>query len=209
MATVSLETSRKNRRRVMFGPESAGTWMTDLEFDSGDFEEGWRYELIHGVLVVSPIPGNAQVDPNEQLGYLLRRYREEHPRGSALDATLPERYVRWRRNRRIADRLIWAGLGRRPNTSRDVAAIAVEFVSRGKVNRRRDYQEKRDEFMALGIREYWIIDRFDRTMTVFSMTGGKVRRRVVRESETYRTKLLPGFELPLAQLFQFADRWED
>lgn len=208
MATVSLQFSREFRGEK-FGPESAGTWMTDDEFDSGDFEEGWRYQLIHGVLVVSPIPGNAQVDPNEQLGHMLRRYGEEHPRGSALDATLPERYVRWRRNRRIADRLIWVGLGRRPNTSRDTATIAVEFVSRGKVNRRRDYKEKRREFMARGIREYWIIDRFDRVMTVFSKIAGRVRRRVVRESETYRTKLLPGFELPLAQLFQFADRWED
>jgi Uma2 family endonuclease len=60
--------------------------------------------------------------------------------------------------------------------------------------------------MAIGIQEYWIIDCFQRTMTIFVQRG---RKRVIREDQTYRTELLPGFELPLARLFALADRWPE
>src|SRR5208337_602516 len=39
------------------------------------------------------------------------------------------------------------------------------FVSEGKRNRPRDYHEKRTEYLAAGVREYWINDRFARTLT--------------------------------------------
>ena len=41
----------------ILGPESAGMLMTPEEFDAvNDYDENYRYELIHGVLVVNPIP---------------------------------------------------------------------------------------------------------------------------------------------------------
>jgi Uma2 family endonuclease len=87
--------------------------------------------------------------------------------------------------------------------------VVVEFVSAGRRDRKRDYEEKRDEYRAIGIREYWIIDRFNRRMTVYQFEGGKAHRRVVKEEQVFTTELLPGFELPLAGLFTFADRWPD
>jgi Uma2 family endonuclease len=182
--------------------------MSDEEFDDADFDDEWVYELINGVLVVSPVPAEGEVDPNEELGVMLRVYKRSHPHGAALDKTLPERYVRWPHSRRKADRLIWAGLGRRPDPKRDLPAIAVEFVSRGRRNQQRDLDEKVDEYMALGILEYWIVDRFKHTMTVATMVRGRVKQRVIRAHQTYRTKLLPGFELRLADLFKLADEWE-
>jgi Uma2 family endonuclease len=61
--------------------------------------------------------------------------------------------------------------------------------------------------MAIRVKGYWIIDRFQRVMTVFLRRGGKVIRRVVKEHETYMTDLLPGFELRLSALLAVADRW--
>jgi Uma2 family endonuclease len=73
------------------GLESAGVPMTPEEFDAvEEWDECYRYELIHGVLVVSPLPLEQEADPNELLGYLLRRYGDDHPQGSALNKTLPE-----------------------------------------------------------------------------------------------------------------------
>ena len=208
MATALLRRETRSRPPEVVGIACAGIRMTDEEFDAADFDDEWVYELINGVLVVSPVPGEGEVDPNEELGRMLRNYREQHPRGKALDKTLPERYVRWPHSRRKADRLIWAGLGRVPDPKRDLAAIAVEFVSRGRRNQYRDYEEKLDEYMALGILEYWLIDRFNRTMTVAAMVRGQVKRRVIRANQVYRTKLLPGFELRPADLFKLADEWE-
>lgn len=209
MAIGLLPPQTSTRPPSVIGIECAGIRMTDVEFDAADFDDEWRYELIDGVLVVSPVPSEAEVDPNEELGHVLRTYRESHPQGRALDKTLPERYVFWPHNRRKADRLIWAGLGRRPNAKRDVPTAAVEFVSRGRRNRIRDYEEKLEEYVALGIMEYWIIDRFDRTMTVFMNVGGKLKKRVVQANQTDRTKLLPGFTLRPADLFRVADEWDE
>jgi Uma2 family endonuclease len=105
--------------------------------------------------------------------------------------------------------VIWAGLGRLPRPKVDVPTIAVEFVSAGKRNWLRDYEEKRDEYMALGVREYWVIDRFRRTLTVFRKARRKWQKLVIREGETYQTPLLPGFELPLAELLAVADQWKE
>jgi Uma2 family endonuclease len=191
---------------VVLGPDLAGTLMTPEEFDAvEECDEDYVYELIRGVLIVSPPPSEEERDPNEELGFLLRLYREQHPQGTALDATLSEQYVRTLDSRRRADRVIWAGLGRQPNPRRDVPTIVVEFVSPGKRNRLRDYVEKRGEYLAIGVAEYWVIDRFRRTLTVYRAGEPDV---VVPHDGTYRTPRLPGFELPLARVLAAADRWQ-
>ncbi len=203
MTTAEIET------KVYLCPELAGTLMTPEEFDAvEDYDEDYRYELIDGRLIVTPIPLEAQTDPNEELGHLLRTYKEQHPQGSALDRTLYERYVRTQASRRLADRVIWAGLGRMPDPRTDVPTIVVEFVSRRRRDRRRDYEEKREEYLAIHVAEYWIIDRFRRSMTVVRNQPGGPQELVVGENETYQTPLLPGFELPLGRLLAVADAWE-
>jgi Uma2 family endonuclease len=214
MATATL--SRKRKRKppeldYQFGIESAGILMTPEEFDNAeyeDFDPAWDYELINGVLIVSPIPMKQETDPNEELGRRLRNFQEDHPNGKILNATLPEQYVRSGRNRRKADRVIWAGLGRLPRNN-EKPTIIVEFVSSRKRDRERDYDTKRREYEKIKIKEYWIIDRFQRTMTAHILESGKFQTTVFQARQIYRTELLPGFELPISKLFALADRWDD
>ena len=113
-------------RKLRLDFESAGMLLTPEEFDAvDDYDDEYRYELIRGVIVVNPIPSEGEVDPNDELGFLLRLYKEQHPQGAALDSTLPERYVRTATSRRRADRVIWAGMGRLPDSKRDPPQIAV------------------------------------------------------------------------------------
>lgn len=196
--------------RLKIGFDTAGVRMTPEEFDAiseGDYDENYRYELIDGVLVVHAIPLPDETDPNELLGHLLLTYQETHPEGKVLDKTLPQQYVRTRNGRRIADRLLWTGLGRRPNLRRDVATVAVELVSAGRRNWQRDYEQKRDEYREVGLKEYWIIDRFRRTLTVYRYTPEGIQDVTVAETEVYKPELLPGFELPLARILAAADSW--
>ena len=65
------------------------------------------------------------------------------------------------------------------------------------------------EYMEAGISEYWLIDRFQRTMTVFRRPRKRVREIVITEDETYETPLLPGFELPLRKPLEVADLMEE
>ena len=64
-----------------FGRESNGILMTPAEFDRAEFEEGWRYELINGVLIVSPIPSNRRNRPQRMARHILLDYQETHPSG--------------------------------------------------------------------------------------------------------------------------------
>lgn len=194
--------------RYRLGPWSAGSLMTPEEFDAAEFEEGWRYQLIHEVLIVSPPPLRQERNPNEALGHWLLTYQETHPQGNVLDLTLPEETVYTTPNRRRADRVIWVGLGHLPGL-KETPTIVIEFVSEGRANRRRDYETKRAEYRALGVREYWIFDRFERTLTVVVFGPNGDQMRVLKEDETFAPPLLPGFELPLARLFALADRWPE
>jgi Uma2 family endonuclease len=191
----------------IYGPDSNGIVMTPRQFDRAEFAEGYRYELINGVLVVSSTPSLSERDPNQALGRWLLDYQEHHPEGIALDFTIHEHIVQTGGNRRHADRVIWSGLGRLPKRN-ETPAIVVEFVSAGKRNIERDYETKRDEYLGCGVREYWIFDRFEHSLTVFQTAGSRrSRKRVFTENQIYSTDLLPGFRLHLERLFALADRW--
>ncbi|HEY2253368.1 MAG TPA: Uma2 family endonuclease, partial [Planctomycetaceae bacterium] len=139
---------------LVLGLEHNGICMTAEEFDAvEEYDDLYTYELIHGVLVVNPIPLAQERGPNQELGHQLLKYKESHPQGRALDDTLEEEYVRTSEGRRRADRVIWAGLGRQPNLEMDVPTIVVEFLSAGRRSWQRDYIEKRGEYLRLGIIE--------------------------------------------------------
>lgn len=55
--------------------------------------------------------------------------------------------------------------------------------------------------------EFWIIDRFQRIMTVYGKDVSPTGERVIAEHEIYQTPLLPGFEMPLARILATADAW--
>ena len=193
---------------LQLGPHSNGWILSPREFDAAEFEVGWRYELINGVLIVNPPPSLQERDPNEELGHWLRNYQQSHPQGASLDFTVSEQTVHIGPHRRRVDRAIWAGAGRLPGQN-ETPTITVEFVSPGRRSRQRDYELKRDEYRLAGVREYWIIDRFDRVLVVHAFTLETTATAVLHQEQIYTTPLLPGFELPLAQLLALSDRWSD
>jgi Uma2 family endonuclease len=184
--------------------------MTTAEFDSlwpQDVDDRYRYELINGVLVVSPFPGIGERGPNDFLGYLIQSYFESRPAGPPFYDTLPEQTI-ITANRRRADRVIWAKFNRKPDLENDFPSIIIEFVSAAR--RRdaiRDYETKRDEYLAAGVKEYWIIDRFRRVMTVYFPAAAGPIYVLVAENQSYETNLLPGFTLPLARILEKADMY--
>lgn len=198
-----------------YGPGSAGLRMKPEEFDgipASEFVRGYRYEVIDGVLVVTPPVVDAEADPNDELGHLLRAYLETHRAKRPFDQTRPERHVPGTPNRRSCDRAVWIGLDRLPDTLCDVPAIVTEFVSSGRRDALRDdYEERREEYLAAGVKEFWIVDRFRRVMTIYKTKkagrSSTTTYDIVTEGQSYETKLLPGFTLPLSRLLEKADQW--
>ncbi len=89
----------------------------------------------------------------------------------------------------------------------ETPTIIVEFVSEGKVNQERDYVAKRAEYREIGVKSYWVVDRFRRSLTVYIFGGEKDEEHLIPEGQKYAPPLLPGFELDVARLLAFADQW--
>lgn len=186
------------------GPDDNGIRMTPEEFDAiDDWDRDYLFELVQGVLIVTPSPGVDERKPNDVLGHWILTYQESHPSGSCVDDTLPEQYLATSYGRRRADRVIWIGLGRDPNINKDIPQIAIEFVSEQRRDWHRDYCTKRDEYREIGVAEYWVIDRHDRSLTVFGPEGDQ---RLL-EGDVLRTSLMPGFELSEDKLMATIDRY--
>ena len=87
--------------------------------------------------------------------------------------------------------------GRRPPT------LAIEVVSEG--GETRDYETKRQEYLVYGLREYWIVDPQTRRVTVLSRDGDVWVERVFQGDQTIETRVLPGFEGRVADLWLDAE----
>jgi Uma2 family endonuclease len=79
-----------------------------------------------------------------------------------------------------------------------VPHIVVEVVSRG--GTRRDYVEKAEEYLRIGVREYWVLDPAKRQMLVHHRAGDTWTRQAVPAGKSYRTPLLPGLVVRPAEL---------
>ena len=82
--------------------------------------------------------------------------------------------------------------------------IVVEILSS---DRRRDLVRKRQVYAEAGIAEYWIVDELNRTVTPLELSGNEyVERGVLTDDDTLTTVLLPGLEIPLADIFRERSR---
>ncbi|MEM1061441.1 MAG: Uma2 family endonuclease [Planctomycetota bacterium] len=192
---------------VYLDRSSSGMLMTPDEYDAvTDWDRDYRFELIRGVIAVSPAPAIGSRYPSDWFAAVLRAYSRTETGKTVMPITVSEHDLEPPNGRRRADRVIWCGLGRMPDFKRDVPQIAIEFVSETTRDRHRDFVEKRREYLELGVREYWIVDRFGRSLTVCTTPAGETGVTVVRAAGVYRTDLLPGFELKFDELLGEIDK---
>jgi Uma2 family endonuclease len=83
------------------------------------------------------------------------------------------------------------------------AGIVIEVVCTSSTHR--DYENKREDYWELGVREYWIVDLDRRSLTVLRRGRGKWTEKAVAEDGSYTSRLLPGFTLNLAPVFAAMD----
>lgn len=86
------------------------------------------------------------------------------------------------------------------------ADLVVEVVSQGRENRERDYVQKREEYAAAGIAEYWIVDPQERRVIILVLDGAVYcEQGIYRPGETAASHSLPGFAVPVQELFARCD----
>ena len=90
--------------------------------------------------------------------------------------------------------------GARPKDCRGrrIPALAVEVVS---VGTKRDYQTKREEYLAYGLLEYWIVDPQLRRVTVLARHGDVWEERAFQGDERIESLVLPDFATKVSDLW--------
>ena len=85
--------------------------------------------------------------------------------------------------------------------------IVIEILSS---DRNRDLVRKRQLYAESGVPEYWIFDSRNDTVTPLELQGGQyVERGILTSDDTLTTPLLPGLDIPLADLFHHRQRPRD
>jgi Uma2 family endonuclease len=80
--------------------------------------------------------------------------------------------------------------------------LVVEVLSPGASNERRDREVKRKLYARRGVREYWIVDWQRRQIEVFRRLDTALELvATLLEDDSLRSPLLPGFALPVGELF--------
>jgi len=188
---------------------------TTTRFTSRDLEafpdpiDGTRYEIIDGELIVSKQPTLEHQYTNLMIAVALQNWTEQtdlgyvfHTPGLILhdeQDVVPdvvwishERYMQSRRS---------------DNKLHSAPELAVEVLSPGGPNERRDREVKLKLYSRIGVEEYWIADWRTRTMEVYRRVEGELQLVITLSGNvTLTSPLLPGFNMPLRKLWGPASR---
>jgi Uma2 family endonuclease len=186
--------------QLHLGLDDHGRALSEDEFADALYDGPYTYELVDGRLVVMSPEGTGHVDQSEPWRDRLGAYRLTHP--EVVRAVVSQAWTRIdAKNARIAD--IGVYLGRSLDAldiPRQVPDLIFEFVSPSKTDKRRDYVEKRADYEKFGVPEYVIVDRFDKKVTVLTLGETGYQERVLALADVYRSPLLPGLEVRLAEV---------
>jgi Uma2 family endonuclease len=189
------------------GPADNGRRMRLAVFEHADEEPGYLYEFGRGRIVVSDVPDENHLGQVDALRDQLHTYKVSHPDAIHRIAGGSECKLLTRlfESERHPDIAVYKSPP--PEAEEEVWGIwipelVIEVVSAS--SRMRDYGEKSDEYLAIGVHEYWVVDARKQALTAKRRVASVWRDRVIKPSERYRTPLLPEFELNLAAVFAAA-----
>jgi hypothetical protein len=83
-----------------------------------------------------------------------------------------------------------------------VSELVIEVVSPS--SRKRDYDEKPEEYLRAGVKEYWIVDADMRAMTVLRRSRSRWIETKVAPPSVHRTRLLPCLAFSIESVFKSA-----
>ena len=201
-----------DRRSTSSEPQYVGLRMTAADYAALP-DDDFKYELIDGVVVMSPSPTFGHQDIAGEIESQIRAFLRRHPIGRVVretDVTLdPIRVYRpdlvFLSNERVP---------RRDERIRAIPNVIVEVLS--PASRAMDLSTKRDDYERFGVSEYWIVDPDAGTLTFLRLPEASevksLRTRVAKGARPvkgryqtvnvkggkFRSAAIPGFTLDIA-----------
>lgn len=126
-------------------------------------DDGNKYELIDGELFVTPAPSPRHEALAGELNWFLVPYVHQQRLGRVY---FPRSVVRQEGSEVEPDMMVRPATPTLPETWAEMPTplLVIEILSQ--TTRRRDHVQKRAFYLRIGVAEYWIVDRFDRTIRV-------------------------------------------
>jgi len=204
MPTV-LPKARSRQRVPRVGPDDHGRRMRLADFVRAKAAPGFNYELAHGVVEVTRIPGVRHHTSVRRLNKLITAYDLVHPEviasvGGGAEAKIEMWGRETERHPDISIYLSDPPEGDDQPWDRWVPDIVVEVVSESSA--KRDYGEKVADYLAAGVREYWIIDPIKQCVVFFVRRADTWNVKRLGATGKWHSTVLPDFVLDLAKVFQ-------
>jgi len=176
--------------------------MTVDEYLEAELPEGYRYELVEGVVEMTPVPGIPHDSVVEQLHRLFVRYADERP---DIVSHVTQRCAVTLADRQTVREPDFAVYGpgdmgdKSDKTWKDVTPIlVVEVVSAGQAER--DYQDGRCDYWDAGVGAYWIVDPQERALTVLTRGAADWQAARVEADAVYWPEAFAGLEIPVGRV---------
>jgi Uma2 family endonuclease len=168
-------------------------------------DDGQRYEIIDGDLLMAPSPDVWHQDWLSNLHFLLRLYFAKRKAGRLFIA--PFDVVLDSENTVQPDLVFVAAANKGIIEKRAVFGapdLLVELLSPSSI--RRDRHVKKALYARFGVKEYWIGDPANRTMEILTLRDGRFQPHcAAKEKGTLVSRVLPGLELDLADIQSLPD----
>ena len=163
-----------------------------------------RYELFEGEVFVSRAPGLPHQRILTNLLILLQLHLKQYPVAKVwpnpgvifdnFNAAIPDIVF-------VSNEHIGAiASGEKVTGAPD---LAIEIVSPGTENERRDRTVKRQAYSKFGVREYWVVDGYRQTIEVYRLEQGQlILLTTLSNNDQLTTPLLPTFTCLVSQVFE-------
>lgn len=162
-------------------------------------DDGNRYEIIGGELIVAPLPTTNHQRVANRLSTLLSLYVWDRDLGEVFTAPLD--VVLSPYNTIQPDILFIAGARSHISDGRIIAGapdLVIEVLS-GRT-RGVDLVRKKAMYATAGVREYWIADPVSRTLTLCTLVNGEYEPMEQADGMA-RSMVVAGFEIDVADVF--------
>jgi Uma2 family endonuclease len=178
-----------------------GDWTVERYLD---LNTNHLVEFDDGVLDFLPLPTEYHQCVLLFLCEALRRFLSKRDAGIVLHAPMQVRFSPKKYREPDILFMLTANARRRHNQYWDGADLVMEVVSPH--NPQRDFEDKRDDYAAAGISEYWIIDPEKRKITVLTLKDNHyIERGAYGVGRRATSALLKGFSVDVSKLFKTAD----
>ncbi len=179
---------------------SQGQWS---KYDYLDLPGNRLVEFDNGRIEVLPLPTIRHQIVSMNIAMPLSLFVDDHARGTVLFAPMPLQIAPLKfREPDVIFTLSTAPQESADDKYLDSAELVIEIISEGPENRKRDLVDKRADYAAASIPEYWLVDPESQEVLVLQLRGSEyVESGTFGMPDVVQSTAVPGFEIPVAKIF--------